>query len=69
MGDEQGIIQRGGSGVLQSKKAGGRFGKKAATPADGPITVLEETVPPREIDRTKLPTQANRQARGPEVIG
>ena len=66
MGD--GVIERGGSGTLQSRGAGGRYGDKAGTPDPGTVEIRDEKQV-TEVERSKLPTQANRTTRGPEVVG
>jgi hypothetical protein len=67
MGD--GIVDRGSSGVLQSRDAKGRYGQRARE-EDKDVELRDEREPePRTIKRSRLPTQANRSTRGPEVIG
>lgn len=68
-----GVIQRGGSGVMQSREKGsGKFGRKVVGQEDSKIEVRDQSSPdPQVIEREKLPTQANRggTGRGPEVVG
>lgn len=62
-----GIVKRGGSGQMQSKDAKGRYGVRA-TQVEGEVEIKSEK-DSRKLDRSKLPTQANRVTRGPEVVG